>query len=243
MEQAPPPADAVVSELLSAITTGDDKITRQLLSKHKIDLNRQQGELELPLVKAVRLGHEHLVTLLLEHKADVNVALRESGITPLMSAAITNNPTLINILIQRGATVDSRDRVGDSALDKAAMFGHAEAATALLHHNAAWPAADGNARRQAARVFLNDLEQRQCLLALLLGTHPRLGEKSALRQFQTDPLFEKRLLPLLATFYRASAAAPAAAVADPPAAALEHPPAEEAPDDQPQGSPPSKLPG
>ncbi|MES2463923.1 MAG: ankyrin repeat domain-containing protein, partial [Armatimonadota bacterium] len=77
-------------------------------------------------------GRAALLTLLLEHGADVNVAAIDTGTTPLMFAAASGDRAVIALLLGAGADPLARDQEGRSALNFARMRGRDKAAEVLL---------------------------------------------------------------------------------------------------------------
>lgn len=77
------------------------------------------------LAGAAFKGHEHIALLLLEHGASVNGSNRAKQ-TPLMFAALFNRTKLAEELIKRGANVEAKDLLGNTALALATKQGHAE---------------------------------------------------------------------------------------------------------------------
>jgi ankyrin repeat protein len=80
-------------------------------------------------------GRAALLTLLLEHGADINVAAIDTGTTPLMFAAAYGDREVISLLLGAGADPLARDRQGRTAYDFAQMRGRDKAAELLLAAN------------------------------------------------------------------------------------------------------------
>ena len=62
-------------------------------------------------------GHEDIVKLLIDHRADIN-AKDNLGETPLHKAAKYNHKKILRILIENEAGVNIKDKNGKTALDK-----------------------------------------------------------------------------------------------------------------------------
>src|SRR5438552_947347 len=81
------------------------------------------GEDETPLMAALGdqgIASSHIVEMLLEHGADVNVT-NDGGQTALMLAY--NDPGTVRLLLRHGARVDAEDDNGTTALEMAERFG------------------------------------------------------------------------------------------------------------------------
>ncbi|XP_056389482.1 protein TANC1 isoform X2 [Hyla sarda] len=78
------------------------------------------------------LGHEEMVSLLLEYGAFVDGA-SESGMTPLCYAAASGHFNILNLLCKKGAKVDHIDKKGQSALVHSALRGHCDILKYLLN--------------------------------------------------------------------------------------------------------------
>jgi uncharacterized protein len=85
------------------------------------------------LMAAAERGRADIVKLLLDHKADPNVAGRDAG-TALMLAAENNQPEIVKLLLGRGADPNRQDNNGWTALLKAAYQGHATCIEILAGH-------------------------------------------------------------------------------------------------------------
>uniref|UniRef100_A0A8C1U2N9 Tetratricopeptide repeat, ankyrin repeat and coiled-coil containing 1b n=1 Tax=Cyprinus carpio TaxID=7962 RepID=A0A8C1U2N9_CYPCA len=77
------------------------------------------------------LGHQEMVSLLLEFGANVDV-VSENGMSSLCYSAAAGHLGLVSLLCKRGATVDHVDKSGQCALVHAALRGHSEVIECLL---------------------------------------------------------------------------------------------------------------
>ena len=87
------------------------------------------------LFAAVNSGETVKVEQLLAAGADPNVR-RQSGITPLIAAALGGRADAAKLLVDKGAEVDARSDSGMTALMVAAVKGHREVAQLLLDRGA-----------------------------------------------------------------------------------------------------------
>ncbi|KFQ37815.1 Protein TANC1 [Mesitornis unicolor] len=101
------------------------------------------------------LGHEEVVTLLLEFGAAVDGA-SESGMTALSYAAAAGHTSIVSLLCKRGAKADCVDKKGQCALVHSALRGHRDILEYLL--TVAWaapaPEQDPSRKRQALQQAL-----------------------------------------------------------------------------------------
>ncbi|KFU92192.1 Protein TANC1 [Chaetura pelagica] len=81
------------------------------------------------------LGHEEVVTLLLEFGAAVD-GTSENGMTALSYAAAAGHMNIVSLLCRRGAKADCLDKKGQCALVHSALRGHCDILEYLL--NAVW---------------------------------------------------------------------------------------------------------
>lgn len=77
------------------------------------------------------LGHEEVVTLLLEFGACLD-GISENGMTALCYAAAAGHMKLVCLLVKKGATVDHLDKKGQCALVHSALRGHGDILRYLL---------------------------------------------------------------------------------------------------------------
>ena len=75
------------------------------------------------LVQATYLGNKHLMKILLDHGADVNLC-DSAGYAPLMVAALRGDASLARYLISRGASLSDTTHDGRTPLDLARQNGH-----------------------------------------------------------------------------------------------------------------------
>ena len=86
-----------------------------------------------PLLWAVMGQDVALVTLLLDHGADVSEA-SSAGSTPLHKAAVLGNAALVRLLLARGADVNARNSGGQTPLTHALFKRHDEVIALLQQH-------------------------------------------------------------------------------------------------------------
>lgn len=84
----------------------------------------------MPLHSAVAGGDHEIVTLLLDHGADID-ARQEGGFTPLMAAAANGRVEIVQVLLDHGADTSMQSDDGHTALDFAEAKGQKEAAEIL----------------------------------------------------------------------------------------------------------------
>jgi quinoprotein dehydrogenase-associated probable ABC transporter substrate-binding protein len=117
-------------ELGFAVTANDEERVRYLLG-HGAHVDSVDGAGNTPLINAARFGFDVLATLLVEHKADPNLADR-SAWTALMFAAWDDDPALAKMLMAHGASLNAVDNDGLTPLAIAAENGKIKAAEALI---------------------------------------------------------------------------------------------------------------
>ncbi|KFV09495.1 Protein TANC1, partial [Tauraco erythrolophus] len=94
------------------------------------------------------LGHEEVVTLLLEFGAAIDGA-SENGMTALSYAAAAGHMNIVSLLCKKGAKADYIDKKGQCALVHSALRGHCDILEYLL--NVAWitPSQEPNSLRKS----------------------------------------------------------------------------------------------
>jgi len=91
------------------------------------------NQVRMALRHASEAGQLGIITLLLDHGADVNWAIDS---TPLMAAVREANLDTVTLLLDRGADVNLTDRIEGTALGQAARKGSLECVTLLLDRKA-----------------------------------------------------------------------------------------------------------
>jgi ankyrin repeat protein len=149
---------------LRAVEEGDARVVSEFLGKG-IDPNTSDKGGHTALMIASRLGHESLVALLVERKADLTrrspqgdsalmmaslkghlgvarilvdrgAPVKQDGWAPLHYAAFEGRDQLVRYLLDKGADKDALAPNGYTALMLAARNGHTEAARILLQDDA-----------------------------------------------------------------------------------------------------------
>jgi cytohesin len=112
--QAPP-------ELFTAIQAGDLDQTKTILETNPKSANSRDESGDTPLILAARMGNKDLCEVLIAGGA-VLEAQGQHG-TALHEAAIGNHKDIAELLVNRGANVNSRDKSGNTPLYYASTFG------------------------------------------------------------------------------------------------------------------------
>lgn len=110
-----------------------------------------------PLTLAISKGNDAIITLLLEHQADPNIAGTWAWNTPLIRAVHNKNSNITRLLLQHGTDPNIRDEEGFLALVEAAEDKQYDVVQLLLAYGADpnlsdfrgrnglwWPVADDN---------------------------------------------------------------------------------------------------
>jgi len=123
-------------KLIEAAQNGHSGVVSQLVERHSTPVNYQNcNEGTTALAAAVIGGYVKIVTYLVEHGADVNLAnLR--GETPLHLAVLCDNVDIISFLLAEGSWIESEDECGDTPLMFATREGKPHAVEVLLIHGA-----------------------------------------------------------------------------------------------------------
>ena len=104
----------------------------------------------LPLLAVAGEGPSEVVEALLEAKTDVNQVHLTTGHTALHLAAKAGREDLLQLILNKKATVDVRDKRGRTALHFAASQGHVNCTSLLLDHGA-----DPNSKTEAGTTALH----------------------------------------------------------------------------------------
>ena len=119
--------------------TGDGEIVKELLQVWKANVNVQDDNGWSPLHYACSSGEQHIVQILLEGGATVDI-VDNKGSTPLLTACCTEEGVVslstIDDLLEAGADVNAQNAIGRTPLQSATIFGNAEIVKRLLEAGA-----------------------------------------------------------------------------------------------------------
>ena len=151
--------------LCLAVERGYNKLVEMLVARHCSTALLDRDGLS-PLHLAAILGHQDIVRILLENRAEVDAPNTNRGDTPLHLAASNRQIHIVRLLVKYGASVDAVNKNGQTPLMYAAAKGDAEAVRALIAGGANIRAVDrtGNTAllSHASSAWLN-LEVTQLL--------------------------------------------------------------------------------
>jgi len=112
--------DEHYTDLHAAVLRRDIDLSRSLL-KAGADVNARDKDGWTPLYQACRCLSFETVRFLLDHGADPNICTADNS-TPLHAACMNSSVDYVRILLQHGADPGSKDRFGETALDKIAYL-------------------------------------------------------------------------------------------------------------------------
>ena len=95
-----------------------------------------QGQTDLSIWQAASTGDVAVVEEYLAKGADINAKDNVYGVTPLSWATLLGQTQMAELLIQRGANVNSKNRDGATSLHAAAFLGQHKIATLLVQKGA-----------------------------------------------------------------------------------------------------------
>ena len=125
------PADDGEIPLAVAVSTGNEEMIHLLLNAGADpSLPGRWGE--IPLFEAIRAGDGTIVEMMLEVYPEGIHSRDNSGMTPLSTAARGGSSHLFDLLLKRGASIESGDNWGWRPLHHAAWMGDVEAVETLL---------------------------------------------------------------------------------------------------------------
>ncbi|KAI0893276.1 hypothetical protein F4806DRAFT_504998 [Annulohypoxylon nitens] len=126
--------------LVQALHAENIDVTLYLLEKGA-DVN-EKDRAQTPLQLAIELNNEHLVTLLLENKADLG-QLNCEGASPLHTACYCGLEAMAQLLIDHNASVQVKDSLGRTPLHYAVFANSTKCVSLLLRHSSS-PLAQDN---------------------------------------------------------------------------------------------------
>lgn len=153
--------------LFKAVADGDVAQVRTLLATG-LDVNEPDSDGVTPLWKALyRRSSDEMMALLVDNGANVELAEKELGRTPLHWAASSNRTALLALLLDKGANIEVRDKAGDTPLHCASYDGSTESAKLLIDRGA-----DVNARGAQQRTpIFKAIEHKHADVANVLIGH------------------------------------------------------------------------
>ena len=129
------PETPEVVPLYFAARLGFRDLAKHLISKHPELVNAKGGKEATSMHVAARAGHTDILSLLLEHGADVD-GQGMFGQTPLHRAAWSGKLEIGRCLLDHGANIHARDEEDWTPLFTAVFKGHVEFARMLLARGA-----------------------------------------------------------------------------------------------------------
>ncbi len=113
----------------------EDRGFPSMLLEKGVNPNIRDNRGETALFRAADGGHEELISLLLQHRADLFIT-NEAFENALFPAVMKGHLPVINLLLAAGLNVDSQDITGNTPLFFAALGGSEAVITLLLDHGA-----------------------------------------------------------------------------------------------------------
>jgi hypothetical protein len=159
------PEKPEASPLYYAAILGFYGLAEHMISKHPDHVNAKGGREVTPVHAAASEGHEDILSLLLEHGADLD-GKGIIGQSPLHRASMEGALEAGKCLLDRGADINAQNDHGWTPLYYAAYFGQLGSTQILLEHGASVDAQTGDgetplhgavkdvSRVQAARLLL-----------------------------------------------------------------------------------------
>ena len=124
--------------LYYAALLGFRDLAEHLISEHPEHVNAMGGELDTPMHAAVNAEHTNILSLLVEHGADMESLATSScaSLTPLNYAAWGGRPEVGQYLLDHGADIDARSNQRNTPLMLAVYRGHVEFTRMLIERGA-----------------------------------------------------------------------------------------------------------
>jgi len=119
------------SALLNA-TYRDNAEIVSLLIDGGAEINVCGGEGSSPLINSITQGYNEIARILINNNADLNFADTILERTGLHLAAIKGNTEIAEMLLEKGAVINAKDKKGHTPLYYAAKYGHKNVADLLI---------------------------------------------------------------------------------------------------------------
>ncbi|GFR86513.1 ankyrin repeat and SAM domain-containing protein 3 [Elysia marginata] len=127
----------IALDIHTACSIGHYDWVRTIIRRNEgIDLDRKNFGGWTPLMYACYIGHDNIVSLLINAGGCNMNTKNPRGLTPLMLAASCGNESVARLLIRRGANVELLDKSGWTALFHATYAGHQNFVAFLLEAEA-----------------------------------------------------------------------------------------------------------
>ncbi|XP_008191884.3 uncharacterized protein LOC100142051 [Tribolium castaneum] len=162
-----------ITPLHTASWNGHHTTVQILTANKNVEIDVQTSGGCTPLYVAARNKHDRVVELLIEAKANVNLAQKEN-VTPLMIASQEGHQENVKLLIQAGSDVNQVATTGESPLYVACQNGHDVVVEMLLEAGANTEAFADNGW---SPVFVACQQGHVGVVQLLMKAHANLGIK------------------------------------------------------------------
>ena len=195
----PEKPDAV--PLYHAARLGFCNLAERLIVEHPGHVNASGGNLGIPTHVAVNANHANILSLLIEHGADIEgLNGSGSGFTPLNYASCWGRHEVGRCLLGRGANIETRDSEGCTPLMHAIQFNDAEFARMLLERGPVIDAKDENGCTALHFAVRNGFTQAVQLL-LEHGADVNLRDNSGRTPSELAPLYgHQEIVGLIAAY-------------------------------------------
>jgi len=111
------------SILFYAIRTHASIEAIEVLLEYGVDINEIDEDGLSAIDIAIKFKREDVVKLCIKKGMNINNTNRKSGINPLILASCFNNISMVELLLENGADINSKDKYGMSAKDYAKKLG------------------------------------------------------------------------------------------------------------------------
>lgn len=101
-----------------------------------IAINARNHSGETALILAIKMGHSAIAEVLIRHGANVNLSDFDCYTPLILAAQGDGDAEIVKWLLDHGAAVELRNCLGETALHKAAYFGHDKIASLLIEGGA-----------------------------------------------------------------------------------------------------------